>query len=1075
MGVDDLIEACLEQQRLAAYPKASAWVSASAGTGKTKVLIDRILQLLLMNATPERILCITFTKAAAAEMLNRLMHRLEKWMLCSEAELISDLEHFGPCSDDLIKQARQLFFQTLETGIQIQTIHSFCQSLLSKFPLEAGIPVGFRIIEDVEADQLLLKAQNQILQKAKEDSLLIESLNVLIPYFSDQRFLELIGHLRENRNKFTQIFEQHKTREEFVDDTNHFLDVFSTISEPDRQKLTQACQFMIDEGIKGGDSIAGWLVQESDFSSYQNVFLTREGEIRKILLKKEIASKHPDILETLKFEAERVYHISQRQKAEVIANKTTAFLTIAEKILKRYQVLKENYGALDYDDLINYTKRLLGEPGLCEWVLYKLDNTIDHILIDEAQDTNFDQWQIITSLTKDFFISNKSGQTLFVVGDAKQSIYSFQDARPQQFINLKSHFSEEAKHVQHPFHSIDLTLSFRSTAAVLDIVDEVFKDSSLQAKHTAFRSKSPGIAELWPVIKKEEAEDKDESPWPLPIIQQQTNTNHSLLAQSIVDKIKIWLSSNEILSATNDFIQPQDILILVRKRSKLVTNLIQLLKQEKIPVAGADRLILNEHIAIMDLLALGQFLILPQDDLTLACLLKSSLIGLDEESLFDIAYGRPGSLWSALKEKPKYQEIYNFLKEMLGLADLKPTFELFNYILSTLGGRSRFVQQLGDEVNDVLDEFLSEALAYDSANPPSLQGFIHYIQQQPLEIKRALTHKNQVRIMTIHGSKGLQSPIVILADTTDTPSNNKDGLLWQFDEHEQAVRLFLSPSSGEDCKATRQLKAEQLQKTRDEHARLLYVALTRAQDRLYVCGSQTTKELKDECWYSQIERAIQRIGEYDDESGIWRYQPLATQAIKERLAETIETNPLPNWALDPYREEKEQSNKAADISTDASVRGILLHRLLEVLPTVKTKDYHAIAQKIISQSKTPQLITPDDVQKIIDLLTHPTLGALFSSHTLAEVNISGNLDGKPFLGRIDRLSIQNNHIMIVDYKTSTNPPKTIKDIHNSHIKQLSGYAKILGEIYQNHTLQLFLLWTENLDLMEVPLEFTLIK
>ena len=967
MGVDDLIEACLEQQRLATHPKASAWVSASAGTGKTKVLIDRILQLLLMNATPERVLCITFTKAAAAEMLNRLMHRLEKWTLCSEAELIADLKQFGPCSDELIKQARQLFFQTLETGIQIQTIHSFCQSLLSKFPLEAGIPVGFRIIEDVESDQLLLKAQNQILQKAKEDPLLTESLNTLIPYFSDQRFLELIGNLRENRNKFTQIFEQHKTREEFVDDTNHFLDVFSKIDEPDRQKLTQACQLMIDEGVKGGDLIAGWLVQGSDFSSYQNVFLTKEGEIRKTLLKKEIANKHPDILETLQQEAERVYLINQRQNAEVTANKTTAFLTISEKILKRYQVLKENYGALDYDDLINYTKRLLGEPGLCEWVLYKLDNTIDHILIDEAQDTNFDQWQIVTSLTKDFFASNKSAQTLFVVGDTKQSIYSFQDARPQQFTNLKSHFSEEAKQVQHPFHSIDLTLSFRSTTAVLDIVDEVFKGANLQAsplRHAAFRSKAAGVAELWPVVKKEEIEEKDQSPWPLPIIQQQTNTIHSLLAQSIVDKIKVWLNSNEVLPATNDFIQPQDILILVRKRSKLVTNLIQLLKQEKIPVAGADRLILNEHIAIMDLLALGQFLILPQDDLTLACLLKSPLIGLDEDSLFDIAYGRSGNLWLALKEKPKYQETYNFLKEILGLADLKPTYELFNYILSTLGGRARFIQQLGDEVNDVLDEFLSEALAYDSANPPSLQGFIHYIQQQPLEIKRALTHKNQVRIMTIHGSKGLQSPIVILADTTDTPSNNKDGLLWQFDKHEQAVRLFLSPSSGDDCKATKQLKAEQLQKTNDEHARLLYVALTRAQDSLYVCGSQTTKELKDECWYSQIERAMQSIGEHDEENRIWKYQPLSTQTTKQRFAETIETNPLPNWALDPYREEKEQSSKPADISTDASVRGIILHRLLEVLPTVEPKDYQIIAQKIIDQSKTPHLITSDDVQKI---------------------------------------------------------------------------------------------------------------
>lgn len=1036
-------------QFLAADPKVSAWVAASAGTGKTKVLTDRILNLLLQGFAPERILCLTFTKAAAAEMANRLTQRLARWATQSSLDLNQDLEELmgaGSLSLSIVARARQLFTLVLDApgGMKIQTIHGFCQTVLSRFPLEAGISPHFRILDDVQAEEMLLEAQHAVF--SKPSPLIEAALSILNPYMGDNRFRSILNDFFQHRARIMTLLARHETFWSYAGDLLDFLEVDAFVETP--QEILDA---HLVSRLK-----RQFAPTEDDFEIYVNTYLTKSLEIRK-----KISAEHIP-------QAERIFRFVRSLVALEVAQRTVAFLILFQEILKGYQDRKIRRCVLDYDDLIIQTQKLLSQPGVASWVMYKLDGGIDHLLIDEAQDTNTAQWEIIQSLTTEFFTSDKSFRTIFFVGDAKQSIYSFQGANPEEFLKLKNHFAHQSKKVGQDWREVQLDLSYRSTPAILEIVDEVFAHAQNQrgvsfedAKivHQAFRENHPGIVELWPLVEPEEEEKEVvDGEWRLPLERVERRSPQSRLANYLAEEVEKWMRSKRILPSTGLPIQPRDILILVRKRNVLGQEVVRALKKRNIPVAGADRLVLTDHIVVMDLLALGQFVLLPEDDLTLACVLRSPLIGMSEEDLFTLAHERAGTLWASLslkaKGSPVFEEALAWLKTCLRQADLIPVYEFYSWVLTQGDGWRRFLGRLGREAEDVLEEFLTQSLNYDQDHASSLQGFMHFMSHQNQEIKRDAsdTVHNQVRLMTVHGSKGLQAPVVILPDAAESGKGKWDPLLWGEN------LLMLRPTQSQDTERTHYFKLKGSESEAEEKRRLLYVALTRAQDCLYVGGWTSGKDLSDDCWYRIMQDAVEmKSGTYRFSQG--EHEQALPPPVEEPLQESL---PLPIWVhSQPIGVAKIKDNltEKRALSTDAMERGILIHRFFEYLPQLPEDRLYRAACQMVEKEGLILSEWEKDIQATLQILRDPVFKDIFGPNSLPEVPISGSIDGTPFQGRIDRLLVTSDTVTIIDYKTDRKPPSRLEDVPHGYVKQLESYAVALRSIYPNHEVRKILLWT----------------
>lgn len=1132
-------------QRLASDATVSAWVAASAGSGKTKVLTDRILNLLLAGFDPDRIVCLTFTKAAAAEMANRLYFRLSRWALLTDDLLQTELNALRgniACAETL-KRARLLFTMVLDTpgGMKILTIHGFCQSILARFPLEAQVSPHFTILDDIQANDLLHQARDYVLSsrpfKGETDTTrkheIQKALAVLTEHMADQTFNKILYDMNHQRRSFEQVLQKYPTRharESYLKgvfnlpdtiDLNEkdlisvILDHHYTLCHEHRQALL-ALLAVQDNLSPSHKILAAWLsepqMRSIIYPDYKRLYLTISDEI----------SRRPQI----KYmpEAENIYALQQLIKQACMAQKTTAMLTLTAAILEKYQELKLRQSALDYDDLIDYTQQLLVQPGIASWVLFKLDGGIDHLLIDEAQDTNPRQWQVIRALTADFFTPDKPYRTIFAVGDAKQSIYSFQGARPEEFLRLKGVFAQDCRRIQQKWRDIGLDMSFRSTPEILHVVDKVFQNPYHRQGvcfdpspliHHPFRSQDHGEVELWPLILKDATEKTAAAEsWIIPTQLDKTTTPAQKTARFIAQKIRGWFDEKHVLPSTRAVIQPKDILILIRKRSAFVEDLIRALKSENIPVAGTDRLQLTQHIAVIDLMALGQFLLLPEDDYSLACVLKSPLIGWHEEDLFSLCQknrieenieedtsairtemsdpikSRTGHLWVSLihrqHENPAFQKAYDFLSPLLGKADYMRPYDFYSFILSVQKGRSLFIGRLGLEAEDPLDEFLNQALVFERLNPPTLQGFIHFLQQQDLEIKRdsADSQRNEVRIMTIHGSKGLQAPIVILPEHLDG-QNQRDFLLWQPCTQGDAVDfVFIRPSADEDTPFTKSLKAIQAQKAADEDRRLLYVALTRPQDRLYVCGWCTRKqpeELPHNTWYGIVKEALESLGAELLSNGQLRYRTgVSAVAPTAALLPFDGEITLPEWAITPLESttvlttasclelETGKERPSSAPLTAAAKRGVMIHALFEILPDFPEKDRMNIGLRFIRQQSMTSAASLADLKKTIAIMEMPLYASLFGHESQAEIEIAvDDALGGMTLGRIDRIRITDTVIQILDFKTTPNPPHCVEDVDLSYIAQLNRYKTALQKIYPHHQYETYILWTHGPYLMRI--------
>lgn len=1075
-------------QKLAADPRVSSWVSASAGTGKTKVLTDRLLNLLLQGTDPSKIVCLTFTKAAASEMQIRLYDRLREWVLLSDTQLtenLRDLRH-QDVSPDLLHLARSLFTKVLELPgrIKILTIHSFCQNILSRFPLEAAIPPHFSLLDDSQVSQYLRQAMKFVFSHNKQ--MQEKSLHWAASYyFKESSFQETLEELLGQRHLLRSLIQRYPTAEIYavtlVDQLQ--LPEGTNLFDPQAQynHLKKACQdlsfdkiglIQIFQDFSNSDDpnfqlLERWVISSVEkrveiFDDYCRLFLTKGGELLK-----RAKINHP-------YEGERLIRVQQDLANLEVAQKSLTLYTFGHKIFEEYQRLKEQEGLLDYDDLIEKTLELLNKPDSAAWVLYKLDGGIDHILIDEAQDTNPLQWQVVLSLANDFFRPDRPDRTFFVVGDAKQSIYSFQGAKPEDFISLRSHFAQISRNTGYVWRDVDLTVSFRSTPDVLGIVDAVFDDHDLRRQvlssdkivHFPHRQNQKGKVALWPLVLASE-ETEDFPPWSLPdrqIFQQSLEVE---LAHRIADQVLYLFEQAEVLPSTREKIQPKDILILVKQRTSFVHELIIEFKKRSIPIAGADRFYLTQHIAVQDLIVLGDFLLQPLDDLALATILRSPFINMLEEELESLCLSREKGdlLWYALIHHADnaacYAQAYEWLKDIMSQQDYLMPYELYSYILYKKGGKRNLLSRLTLEAQDVLTEFLNQAYACQSKGLRTLQSFLAYLKNNPIEIKRDSSDNqmNQIRIMTIHGSKGLQAPIVIIPEKLDS-RDRLNKLLWEQDEQGRAHLMITRPPLASDSQMTSALKVAQSGKDDAEDKRLLYVALTRAQDHLYLCGYG--KKNPDDSWYSLISEALE--GEVDSWNIPKRneYCPLSD-----------EKNPLPECLQTPIDFPLQKLEvEATPIQSESIARGLLIHKLLEDLPFFEPHLWKEKAS-VISRSlaSTLDLSMEEEeirfcVENVLQLLENQELGYFFGSDSIAELEV---LTSDQEVIRLDRVVIGDRVIKILDYKSTTNPPDVADKIARQIVQQLDKYKKALSDLYPDHAVECYILWTHigRLDRVEM--------
>jgi ATP-dependent helicase/nuclease subunit A len=1158
----------LRNQLSAADPGLSAWVGASAGSGKTKVLSDRVLRLLLAEGQPTRILCLTFTKAAAAEMERRIAERLADWTALEEGALQLELAKLlgRPPVETELASARSLFAKMLDApgGLKVQTIHSFCQSVLARFPLEARVTPNFETLDDRGAKELLGRAREFVLDRLQQGGTpalekLRQSLPDLVTYLHELDFARLVDELIGARETLNESVRRLGGPEMAAETLYQRLGlkggelpetVLAKAAEPEAYDpaALEMIAAALEEGGKNDQKHAAavrrWLAAPSaeGVFDYCSAYFTKGGygEAYKEPAVKAVREAHPQAMQAIEAEIARLEALRARYFAALEARLSSGLLRMAHATLDTYGEMKQRAAALDYDDQIIKVRDLLAADGLPSWVLYKLDGGIDHLLLDEAQDTSPEQWQVIGALIEEFFdgegpvaeARRQEGlapRSLFTVGDPKQSIYGFQGARPDLFAAKRELYRKRAQASGVAFQQVPLDMSFRSTDAVLKTVDAVFAPPERHAgvvfqevwrSHKAYRNGHAGLVELWPPLEPQETTPAD--PWEPAESQGERDQPRRRLAELLAERIHHWTASEEgatdpesQLTSQGRRLAPGDIMLLVRRRNAFVSELVRALKKRGVPVAGVDRMKLMEQLPIMDLVAFGNFLLLPEDDLTLAVLLKSPLVGLSEEQLFELAHGRGGkSLWQRLREESRkggpFAEAHAFLEEQLGRADYDSAFSLYARLLGEQGGRRKMLARLGPEAADPLDEFLALAQDYAQEHAPSLQGFLHWLGQDQREVKRDLEQTaGAVRIMTVHAAKGLQAPFVILPDTLGSLRNDRS-MLWSEGEEaggQGALPLPFFPLPGEQ-KSPLAARAEAARRAREaeEKRRLLYVAMTRAEDRLLVCGWNGQKKGADpEPWHALVEEGLQRLGEAGEaleereiafpDFGLagkaLRFSNPQSVAVEDRslpAGEAAAEEALPDWArrdkpeeptpskpLNPSRPSGAEPASLSPLGEEAGwrfKRGNLVHRLLQTLPELPRADWDAAAARYLGQRVHG---LPEEQRAALwaetrAVLDSPALAQLFGPGSRAEAPVSGVVKGFTISGQVDRLVVTPEEVQVIDYKTNRPSPKTQGEVPEIYWRQMASYRALLKRVYEGRIVRCFLLWTEAPLLMELEQE-----
>jgi ATP-dependent helicase/nuclease subunit A len=1114
-------------QARASDPTASAWVTANAGSGKTHVLVQRVLRLLLEGTPPSRILCLTFTKSAAANMSGRVFRTLARWTSLDDDALIKAITDAGAPAPDgnRLALARRLFARTIESpgGLKIETIHSFCGRLLRMFPFEANVAAGFRVLEERESELLRNDARAIALRQAARDPTTATTLRNLAIETGAEGLDALLRQAQDFRAEMNEAIDYWgglKAYDQALrarlglarDEDADAVEAAMLDGLGDKAAKRQIAA-QIDEGSITDKKRAAALRETIDLADraealtlYLSIFFTADGKPRGGdsggVITKALAKKNPFLDEQLRDEQSRLIGLREKLKAARAVARSSGLIDIAERVLSAYARLKAERGLLDFDDLIERATALLMRADAA-WVHYKLDSGIDHILVDEAQDTSHAQWEILRQLAEDF-TSGKSARetprTFFAVGDDKQSIFSFQGAAPDMFAEMRRRLKKRHDDAGMPFEPVALTVSYRSSKVVLDSVDGVFAventwrgltaDKEAPPPHVAFRSYLPGLVEIWPTIEGEK--EPLDSDWRLPIDAPTSHDPPVLLARRIAGVIADWLkpSSPERVydSETGKLrpIRPGDVLILVRTRGAFFEAIIRALKDANVRTLGADRLLLGDHIAVMDLVAAGKAALNADDDLSLAATLKSPLIGLDDDDLLALAPNRKGSLSRALASHSdeKYRAISGRIEAWRGRAQTLEPYDFYARLLGEEGGRRAMLRRLGPEASDAIEEFLSQALSFERRRAPSLLAFLAEFEDADVSIKRDMEESSAaVRVMTVHAAKGLEAPIVFLPDTCSAGGRD-DSALFSIEGARGKDPSFVvwSPRKAEDPGPVAKAREARREAARGEHRRLLYVAMTRAAERLIIAGYHGVRGAAEDCWRDMImaglaEAAIETPSPWSADETILKIGAAAREAAPAPREESAASATPPAWLAASAAPEptpvrlsaapRRGSTRAAG-GEQREVRleaGRLSHALLQYLPDIdpaRRRDagrrYLAACSVNVAQSDQNAIL-----DKVLMALDDPNLAVLFGPGSRAEVAIAAELarttaPAASFVGRIDRLAVAADHIAIADFKSGAPGPDN--ETPADYVLQLALYRQALAPLYPGRAVRAYIVWID---------------
>jgi len=1109
-----------DAQARASDPNGHVWLSASAGTGKTQVLTARVYRLLLRGVDPAAILCLTFTKAGAAEMAGRIGERLAAWVRMAEPDLARDLHALGEDpSPELKQRARTLFARVLDSpggGIRIQTIHGFCQSLLSGFPVEAGLVPGFRPIEAREEAVMARDALAEMLVAAETEGrekpiTTVGALSLRLGEGEAERYLLACARAPAAMAELPM-----------GDGVQPFIRRALDLPPGDIEAvLCEACddsEFDVDSVARLAAANRAWgTATGGNHADIAECWVEATPEMRVRMLgdligvpftaKREPRKYSPKLIAADEDYAGIAIEVGEacatllglRERA-AYADLLADALMVGRDYAATYDRAKHRLGAVDFDDLIRATIALLQQPGMGEWVRYKLDQATEHVLIDEAQDTNPEQWAIIRALAEEFFAGDGSHgervRTLFTVGDFKQAIFGFQGTDPRYFGAAELSFgrlaeaawdSDSAERARtgemraRPWHRLSLTQSFRSTRPVLEFVDsalELLPEPGMgliaDRERHASEVPGPGTVSLWPLVIAG-AGDEDEEGW----IGDATRA----LAGQIARTIKGWVGTL-MLESKGRTLQPEDIMILVKRRGDLASLIVARLYAEGVPVAGVDRLRLNAPLSVQDLLSAIRFVLQPEDDLSLASLLVSPLIGWSQDQLMHAAPKRAVSLWRHISKTMPRSELAP-VYAMLDRADFATPYQFLEELLSgPLGGRRKLLRRLGQEARDPIEELLSAALDFESLGTPSLQRFLDWFDRGEVEIKRdPSTPHDSVRVMTAHGAKGLQAPLVILADAAVDPTRSpRSTLKWTAGEMAAAIPI-IRPRKGEATGPLAELVDDAAARDLEEHWRLFYVAATRAEERLVIAGSvgPSAKGVAPEAsWYAAADRAMTALGlpvETAPRDFVGHSPQKPVPLVRAKSGEGRDPVTVPDWALRDAPVESRPPRPLAPSSLgddvvsdapptpamrDAAERGRLIHALFERLPPVAPEDRAMAADRWLERSGAvaDPAMRAAIADPVLAVLADPRFAEAFGERSLAEAPIAAVLpDGFVVSGTVDRLLVEPERIRIVDFKTGRSVPGSEAEIPPYHIKQMAAYAAALRVIFPGRLVEAALLYT----------------
>ena len=1124
-----------DEQALAADPSAHAAVSASAGTGKTQVLTARVLRLLLQGAAPESILCLTFTKAAAAEMANRIGARLAAWVRLPEAALKKELFALGEATDPKTQElARRLFAQVLDCpgGLKIQTIHSFAQGLLAAFPAEADIAPGFQPIEGRAEQELVRRTLAELMADAEErvDQDLVRDVQSLSRRLGEAGAVDYLQLCARKADALAALGPSDTieprvrallnlpegSTEDYIaaqcGDEGFDCDLLRAVADANRKWGAQT-------GLGYAEAIDHWLAltpieRAAELPKLRRVVLTEKGTPRVSAGQSKAEPHYESHAGRL---AVLVGELLAVQNGARLARDIAAGLRAGQAFAAAYTRAKRSAGVADFNDLIDWTRRLLGQPGMGDWVRYKLDRQVDHVLVDEAQDTNAAQWEIIERLVGEYFSGSSETErrhrTLFMVGDFKQAIYGFQGSDPERFQEVRADFRRRAESLSEGddlfsyqrrarnFRDLSIAASFRSAQPVLDVVDAVIETVGHHAlalsepppRHRAHHHDRPGEVELWDAFAVENFDDdseEGEERW--------ISLRDRRYAEHLAERIRTMIADGGVLASTGLPLAPGDILVLVRSRGELASLIVARLFAAGIPVAGVDRLHLHEPLAVQDLLAAIKFAVQPNDDLSLACLLVSPLLGWDQDQLRSLAYGRKSSLWRELRQRAAdYRETHDSLAELLRIADFTPPSRFLETILSgPMQGRRRLYSRLGMAARDPIDELMNSALEFERIEIASLDRFLAWFSHGTVDVQRDPGQPaNEVRVMTVHGAKGLEAPVVILADATADPARlGRRPITIDVELGGPDPLPLLRPKKEERGPPFDERIAREEKRDLEEHRRLLYVAMTRAADRLIVAGVRP-KERKDgadprpaNCWHLAVQQAMKSIGATpaDGADGTALHYGSGWPARAKRRGRTVDLPPIPvpDGARRPAPNVErpprprapsaiaagdEPGQAPSEAMQAAARRGSLIHQLLERLAPVAPGDRQECALRWLEASAN----APDAAQRaeiashVCAVLSDAAFAPLFGPDSLGEAPLAATLpDGRVIAGTVDRLLVEQHRVSVIDFKTGR-VPENDAAIPASHRAQMTAYADALRVIFPGREIKAVLLYTAGPALFEL--------